>query len=54
MADFLNYWLKHIVNEERRPKTYQGYESVVRLHLVPGLGKKRLNRLNAQDVRQFI
>lgn len=54
VADFLNYWLKHIVKEERRPKTYQGYESVVRLHLIPGLGKKRLNKLNAQDVRQFI
>ncbi|MFB9249964.1 hypothetical protein ACFFWE_17100 [Sphaerisporangium melleum] len=24
-----------MVKEERRPKTYQGYESVVRLHLVP-------------------
>ncbi|MBN6057924.1 site-specific integrase [Nonomuraea sp. RK-328] len=54
VADFLTYWLKHIVSEERRPKTYQGYESVVRLHLVPGLGKKRLGKLNAQDVRLFI
>ncbi|MBE3010871.1 site-specific integrase [Microbispora sp. NEAU-D428] len=54
MAEYLAYWLKHIVMEERRPKTYQGYESVVRLHLVPVLGKKRLGKLNAQDVRMFI
>ncbi|MBB4919095.1 tyrosine-type recombinase/integrase [Streptosporangium saharense] len=54
VSDYLNYWLKHIVKEERRPKTYQGYESVVRLHLIPGLGKRRLNKLNAQDVRLFI
>lgn len=26
VGDYLNYWLKHIVKEERRPKTYQGYE----------------------------
>jgi integrase len=54
VADFLTYWLKHIVSQERRPKTYQGYEGVVRLHLIPGLGKKRLGKLNAQDVRLFI
>ncbi|MGW0485505.1 tyrosine-type recombinase/integrase [Nonomuraea sp. NPDC003214] len=58
LADFLTYWLKNIVSQERHPKTYQGYESVVHLHLVPGLGKKRLGKkrlgkLNAQDVRLF-
>lgn len=54
IAEYLNYWLRHIVKEERRPKTYQGYEGVVRLHLIPGLGKKRLSKLTAQDVRAFI
>jgi hypothetical protein len=29
---------------ERRPKTYQGYEGVVRRHLIPELGKKRLGK----------
>ncbi|MFC7646963.1 N-terminal phage integrase SAM-like domain-containing protein [Streptosporangium lutulentum] len=43
VGDYLNYWLKYIVREERRPKTYQGYEGVVRLHLIPGLGKRRLS-----------
>ena len=42
------------MREDRRPKTYQGYESVVRLHLIPGLGKKRLGKLTAQDVRLFV
>ncbi|SDM23187.1 Phage integrase, N-terminal SAM-like domain [Nonomuraea maritima] len=54
LAEFLAYWLKHIVMEEGRPKTYQGYEGVVRLHLVPNLGKKRLGKLSAQDIRLFI
>jgi integrase len=54
VAEYLDYWLEHIVRAERRPKTYEGYESIVRLHLVPGLGKKRLNKLNVQDVRVFI
>ncbi len=54
VTEYLNYWLQHIVKEERRPKTYQGYESVVRLHLIPGLGKKRLDKLTAREVRVFI
>lgn len=53
-AEYLTYWLRHVVYEERKPKTYQGYEGVVRLHLIPGLGKKRLSKLTAQDVRAFI
>ncbi len=53
-APTLGYWLRTVVLQERRPKTYQGYEGVVRLHLVPGLGRKRLARLSAQDVRVFL
>jgi len=54
VAEYLTYWLRHVVREERRPKTYQGYEGVVRLHLIPGLGKKRLNKLTAREVRVFM
>lgn len=54
VAEYLNYWLVHVVREERRPKTYQGYEGVVRLHLIPALGSKRLDKLTARDVRVFI
>jgi integrase len=54
VQEYLDYWLHAVVLQERRPKTYQGYEGVVRLHLVPGLGRKRLARLSAQDVRVFL
>jgi integrase len=54
VAEYLNYWLRDVVFQERRPKTYQGYEGVVRLHLIPGIGKKRLAKLTAQDVRIFL
>jgi integrase len=54
MEQYLTYWLDHVVRVERRPKTYQGYEGVVRWHLIPELGKKRLGKLTARDVRLFI
>jgi integrase len=51
---FLLYWLEHVVKPERKPKTHQGYAVVVRVHLIPGLGRKRLNRLSGADVRLFL
>jgi integrase len=54
VAKYLAYWLEHVVRPERKPRTYQGYEGVVRLYLIPELGNKRLAKLAAQDVRVFI
>jgi integrase len=54
LEEYLKYWLEHLVRVERRPKTYQGYEGVVRRYLIPELGKKRLGKLSARDVRLFI
>jgi integrase len=54
VEQYLTYWLHNVVRVERRPKTYQGYEGVVRRYLIPELGKKRLGKLNARDVRLFI
>lgn len=51
VEQFLVYWLEHVVRVERRPKTYQGYEGIVRRYLIPELGKKRLGKLTARDVR---
>jgi integrase len=53
VRDYLDYWLKVYV-ADLRPKTAEGYESVVRLHLVPGLGTKRLDKLSVQDIRVFL
>ncbi|MCG6494915.1 site-specific integrase [Kitasatospora sp. A2-31] len=54
MAEYLTYWLAAVVGVNRRPKTYQGYESVVRVHLIPGLGKKKLRTLRATEVRVWL
>ncbi|WP_131747701.1 site-specific integrase [Frankia sp. Cppng1_Ct_nod] len=51
---FLTYWLEQIVKPACKPRTYQGYEVVVRVHLVPALGKKKLNKLTGADVRLFL
>lgn len=54
VEQYLRYWLAEEVKPNRRPKTYQGYESVVRTHIIPGLGKKKIRTLRAQEVRAWI
>lgn len=51
---YLSYWLEHIVKPNSEPKTYEGYEGVVRVHLVPTLGRKRVKSVQASDVRLLL
>lgn len=53
IATYLAEWLAHI-RQHVRPSTYAGYESNVRLHLVPRIGKRKLARLTVRDVRLMV
>ena len=54
VAEYLTYWLDEIIRPNRAPLTYQTYETFVRVHIVPGLGTKRLDRLRVRDVQTWI
>ena len=53
LRGYLEYWLREIA-AHRRAATVRGYESVVRLHIIPVLGTKRLDKLTGADVRHLI
>jgi integrase len=53
LGDFLPYWLGAYASE-LKPTTVRGYESAVRLHIVPALGSKQLETLQVRDVRLFL
>jgi hypothetical protein len=38
----------------RKPATLEGYESVLRIHLVPFFGEVRLDRITASGIEQFV
>ena len=48
---YLKHWLETVVKPGRAPKTYQGYELAVRLHIAPRIGAKKLRSLTVRDVR---
>jgi integrase len=54
LAEFLGYWLRDIVQPNLAPKTYQKYELFSRLHIIPHLGTRRLDRLQVREIRQWL
>lgn len=54
VSDYLKYWLNGIAVHQVRENTHTRYAACIRLHLIPGLGAKKLARLTARDVRTFL
>jgi hypothetical protein len=50
---WLENWLSTIVAVSLKPKTLEGYASQVRVHLVPGLGRHRLDQLQPEHVERL-
>lgn len=54
VQQYLEHWLSNVVKPNRAPKTYQGYELVVRLHIGPRIGRKELRTLAVHEVRAMV
>lgn len=50
VGDWLEWWLREVAASSVRPSTFESYESHVRIHLRPALGRVRLARLSPQHV----
>lgn len=51
VAAWLEHWLTHIAAPRVRPRTLATYRGYVRTHIVPAVGKRRLDQLAPQHVR---
>lgn len=54
VAQYLWQWLEVVAKPEVRPTTYVTYELLVRLYMVPGLGKRKLRGLQSEQVRTWL
>jgi integrase len=54
LGDYLTYWLGSVAVHRLRENTHTRYAACVRLHIIPGLGTKKIARLTAKDVRTFL
>src|SRR5487761_1371758 len=48
VAAYLAYWLSDVIKPNREPNTYSHYELMSRLHVIPSLGHKHLDRLTVR------
>src|SRR5712692_432262 len=53
VGQFLTHWLEDVHKLSIRARTYERYEEIVRLHLVPVLGQIQLQKLSPQHLQSF-
>ncbi|MET7694152.1 site-specific integrase [Streptomyces sp. NPDC005483] len=53
LGSWLEHWVHEIAEKYAAENTYAGYEVDVRVHLVPGLGAHRLDRLEPEHLEAF-
>ncbi|WUC46680.1 site-specific integrase [Streptomyces cellulosae] len=54
VAAYLTYWLENVALHHLRETTHTRYTTCVSRYLIPGLGKKKLAKLTAKDVRTWL
>ncbi len=53
VEQFLTHWLEDTHRQSIRIRTYERYEEIVRLHLIPGIGYHQLQKLTPQHLQAF-
>jgi integrase len=54
VAAYLTYWLENVAVHHLRENTHTRYAACVDRYLIPGLGKKKLTKLTAKDIRTWL
>ena len=53
LAEYLERWLKDYVWPNLAPRTAEGYEHIMRHHLIPSLGNMVLNQLRPEHLQRY-
>ena len=54
VAEYLAYWLAEVIKPNREEATYSAYELASRLHIIPGIGKKRIDKLIVRETQTWL
>lgn len=54
VAEYLAYWLEEVIKPNREDATYSAYELASRLHIIPGIGKKRIDKLTVRETQTWL
>jgi integrase len=53
LADYLVRWLSDYVKPNLSPRTYEGYEYIIRYHIIPSIGYIPLNALKPEHLQHY-
>ena len=54
VAELFERWFHDVMRHQIAPSTFSNYQTVVRMHILPRLGNKRLVELNVSDVDKLL
>ena len=54
VAEYLAYWLTEVIGPNREDNTYSHYELMARLHVIPGVGKRRIDKLAVRETQAWL
>ena len=54
LGEFLEQWLAETARIKVRPSTFVSYEGIVRIHLLPTLGKVQLRKLSPAQIQRVL
>jgi hypothetical protein len=53
-VEYLGYWLEELIEPNREDATNSAYELASRLHIIPGIGKKRIDKLTVRETQAWL
>ncbi len=54
VAEYLAYWLAEVISPNREDNTYSHYELMSRLHIIPGIGNRRIDKLTVRETQAWL
>ena len=54
VAKFLEDWLEHTLKARAKPRSFESFTTIVNKHIVPALGRTRLDKLTPQQVQALL
>jgi len=54
VAELFERWFDDVMRHQIAPSTFSNYQTVVRMHILPRLGNKKLVELNVSDVDKLL
>ena len=53
-GQFLDHWLEHSLKPNARPRSYESFETLIRLHIKPRIGAVALRKLGPQHIQTLL